>query len=155
MKVWLLSLFQQVHLHNLNMQKLRILIHAIVVVLSFPFYIGMSLSLLCMVGGSLLAYKIHPEAKAGNCWSFALARWVKYGGYLAIRPAGDVWFMRVLPILHCLWIQQLGPSELQMTMPRKRMRGFMAKWFPWKTPYFKFKVVSFDAPQPPAKDSTK
>ena len=135
------------------MPSMRTIAHAAVVIISFPAYVLLSVALLLMVGGSLLAYKIDPDAKAGNCWSFALARWFKHGGYLAIRPAGDVWFLRVLPILHCLWIQKLGPSELKMTMPRKRMSGALARWLPWATPYFRFRVVSGDALQSPASET--
>ncbi len=90
------------------------------------------------------SYLIHPNSRWGNCWSFAVPRWIKYGGYLSMRVAEDVRFLKVFPVLHVLWCRESPrPGSMRMTRPVKRIED---KWFPVGTIYFTFKVSRMDAP---------
>lgn len=104
------------------------------------FYVLMALT-------SVLAKKVHPKAVYGNCWSYAIPLWVKYGGNLEIRAADGNYFLWIFPVLHVKYIGEL---------PRKgvRMRQFVpidserrtGRVFPWWTVYYKGVVRRMDSP---------
>jgi len=46
-----------------------------------------------------------------NCLLFALNRWIKHGGYIAIRKS------RMGPWLHFIWIKDLKDAEIEHYVP--------------------------------------
>jgi len=90
----------------------------------------------------LLADKVWPEADAGNCWSFAGPKWLRGGGYLAVRTVPSARFLMLFPVLHAVWLKDMpAGADLEMTRPIHRHR---AAWIPWRTFYFKFRVARID-----------
>lgn len=59
-----------------------------------------------------------------NCFMFAVRKWWREGGYIAIRKS------RHLPILHFIWVKSLDGCEIQHYVPvepRKGLRGLCHK----------------------------
>ncbi len=121
---------------------MRQALHCIFVLLGFA--CGVIVFPVGTVGfGCLYAsYLIHPNSRGGNCWSFAVPRWIRFGGYLNIRLAEDVKFLKIFPILHVQWGRKTPqPGAIKQFIPRTRIGG---KWFPYWTIYFPGRVVSID-----------
>lgn len=92
----------------------------------------------------LTAHKAKPHSKYGNCWTYALPRWLLHGGYLAIRPADGVRLLRLLIIPHALWVRQTpGDGKLKHFAPDKRRES---RFLPWYVLYFRGHVKTEDAP---------
>ena len=88
---------------------------------------------------------VDPTSKMGNCWSFALPKWAKQGGYLLIRPADGNRFLKIFPVPHVLWVKQI-PKEglvLEQFFPLERKQ---ASWFPHHTLYYKGIVKTKEHP---------
>lgn len=118
--------------------------HAVLITLSiFPWLIG----IFCVTLAALLvilADRIWPRANWGNCWAYVTPRWVKHGGYLVIRWADNISFLRRLRIPHAFWITKLGTdNEIRQTIPINRSSS---KWFPWRVFYFPYKVIKRENP---------
>lgn len=88
---------------------------------------------------------IVPSSKFGNCWTYALPRWWRHGGYLLVRSADGVKFMNFFPVPHVLWVRKLPRRgvDLQQFVPVDRKP---AKWFPLYTTYFNGELRSVEAP---------
>jgi hypothetical protein len=102
------------------------------------------MALMCVVVAlSYLGNRVYPDSLRGNCWSYALWRWDKYGGYLAIRKAYGVKFLGWFPVPHVIWVKNLPRKvvRLKQFVPVDRKT---AQWIPYFTGYFKGKVISFD-----------
>jgi hypothetical protein len=109
-------------------------LHALLVVLSaIPWAIG-CITFACAWCLVILADRVWPDADRGNCWSYAGARWRKYGGYLLIRPADG------LPLIpHAVWVPNIPPGlVVRQTLPVSRVRRW---WQAWQTVYFRFRVL--------------
>jgi hypothetical protein len=93
---------------------------------------------------SHLCHKVCRNPDRQNCWSHTLWRWNTYGGYLAVRKADGVQFIKWLPVPHVLWLMEIPKKgvRLEQYVPIKRER---AKWLPWFTGYFKGRVIHFDS----------
>ena len=91
-----------------------------------------------------LAHRVCINPERQNCWFHALWRWNTYGGYLAVRKADGVQFIKWLPVPHVIWLMELPKRgvKLEQYVPIKRER---AKWLPWFTGYFKGRVIHFDS----------
>lgn len=93
--------------------------------------------------------RVEPNSQFGNCWSFALTRWRKHGGYLMVRAADGLppvrnRFLKVFPVPHAIWVKHLDRrTEIEMFLPEKR---YAAEWFPWRTAYYKGWVRFKDSP---------
>ena len=89
-----------------------------------------------------VADKVWPEADHGNCWSYAGPRWLKHGGYLAVRVVPSAKFLGAFPVLHAVLLHQMPDGAvLEMTMPLRRQK---TKWLPWRTFYFHYRVARKD-----------
>lgn len=64
------------------------------------------------------------EAGYSNCLVYALARWIRYGGYIAIRRSQH------FPIPHFLWIPPDGLAgvTLRHFVPMRPARGWRNVW---------------------------
>ncbi len=89
---------------------------------------------------AVLADRIMPDARFGNCFTFAAARWWRYGGYVPLRTADEVTVLGI-PIPHALWQAELG-GPVRMTYPVKRRKGR----FPWYAILFRYEVWAGDSP---------
>jgi hypothetical protein len=94
-----------------------------------------------------LADKLIPYSIKGNCWSFAGPLWVKYGGYLLIRPADGQRVFGIFPILHVAWVKNLDPRGLELLQffPTKRKNG---RFMPWHVLYYTGEVRDVEKPHP-------
>lgn len=118
---------------------MRRLAHAIIVVMAaLPWLVScifFSMSAALVV----LADRILPNARHGNCWSFAVPRWWHSGGYLLIRWANG------MPIPHVAWVRKLSDqNSLEQTAPLNRVRSVAMIW---KALYFPFRVTTVEKPQ--------
>jgi len=110
------------------------LLHILLVLLSvIPWTFSMFFMFLTIVF-SIVIEKLFPNSNAGNCWSHALPRWTKQGGYLAVRPAHGQTFLKYFFIPHVIWVKHL-PKEaiVEQLVPIKRKQN---KWFPYYVFYF-------------------
>lgn len=128
------------------MKTTRRAVHALIIILAvIPWFIGLlgfGLALLLV----LLADRVWPDATMGNCWSFVGPRWFRHGGYILIRPADNVRVLNIGWIPHAIWVKSLSDGvELEQTHPDNRTA---AKWIPWRTVYFPFKVLHRERPHP-------
>ena len=75
-----------------------------------------------VVAFSVLAHAIMPSSRHGNCWTYALPRWWRSGGYIAIRRADRVALCKWLPVPHALHIERLPRrgGKLSQFVPTKR-----------------------------------
>lgn len=94
-----------------------------------------------VVLGALLAERLDPTARRGNCWSFGLPRLVRTGGYLAIKLLDDTRVLGV-PVPHCIHVVELPEgTELTQTRPVKRRPG---RFIPWWTYLFDYKLTHLE-----------
>ncbi len=78
---------------------------------------------------ALLAKRIDPTHKRGNCWTYALPEFIEHGGYLAVRASDGLKFLRVFMVPHVLYMPILhGRSVISQYVPITRKSSF---WFPW------------------------
>ena len=86
----------------------------------------------------ILADKALPNATSGNCWTYALPKWYRHGGYLLVRNADIVRFLWIFPVPHVAWVKHLGSDVVvEQFDPVKRK---LSKFFPWFTIYYEGKV---------------
>ena len=78
---------------------------------------------------ALLAKRIDPTHKRGNCWTYALPEFIEHGGYLAVRASDGLKFLKVFMVPHVLYMPILhGRSVISQYVPITRKSSF---WFPW------------------------
>jgi hypothetical protein len=97
------------------------------------------------VGLAVVADSLVPNSTVGNCWSFALSRWWKSGGYIAIRRSDNNGFLKFLPLPHIIWIKRMdwNFAEIEHLVPAVRRSS---KWFPWYAVYFDGRISNKEAP---------
>lgn len=95
----------------------------------------------------LLAKKVHPQARYGNCWTYAIPLWLKYGGHLAIRAADDNKFLWVFPVPHVKYIAEMPRKGvvLRHYIPPPEKRRKTEVW-PWYVIYYEGNVHIVDTP---------
>lgn len=98
-----------------------------------------------VVAFSVLAHAIMPSSRHGNCWTCALPRWWRRGGYLAIRRADGVGLCRHLPVPHVIWISRLARhgSVLSQFVPVKRRQ---TRCWPKFVGYYTGEVRNVESP---------
>lgn len=94
---------------------------------------------------ALIANKLNPEALDGNCWSYALPKFWKYNGYLALRPAVGQKFLGHFPIYHVVWIKEFGrDNKVEQLSPVNRK---FSSILPWYVFYFQGRVNHIEVPR--------
>jgi len=90
---------------------------------------------------------LDPKIKVGNCWYHALPRWIKSGGYLAIRPADGQRFLKIFMVPHVIWIKSFDPrtAELEQYVPINRQKG---SWLPWHTIIYEGRIRTTEINHP-------
>jgi hypothetical protein len=120
---------------------MRRALHGLLLVLSMPFLLLAASALGFFTLFATWAEVVLPDARFGNCFTFAAARWARYGGYVTLRTADDVTVLG-LPIPHALWQAELG-GPVRMTYPVQRRSGHV----PWWAILFRFDVWCSDTPR--------
>lgn len=96
---------------------------------------------------SVLGDRVLPGATSGNCWSFALPKWHKHGGYLLIRDADGQRFLNLFKVPHVIWVKTLPPKgstiDLEQFVPVKRK---VARWLPLHTVYYEGRTRTTEVP---------
>lgn len=97
---------------------------------------------------TLLGRRVAPDDSTyGNCWTYALPRYHKHGGYLLVRPAQGV---RVLgfKVPHVAWISELPIDGLVMEAfdPLDRK---VNKWVPWRVVWYHGQVINYERRRKP------
>jgi hypothetical protein len=87
----------------------------------------------------IAAHWVHPNSTWGNCWSYAVPRWLKHGGYLSIRWSRSARLFGVPFIPHVIWVRELCEhSVVEQTVPDRTSKSW------WREAllsfYFKFHV---------------
>lgn len=87
-----------------------------------------------------IGHRLDPDLMYGNCWSYALPRFARHGGYLLVRPARGIRLFKVFSVPHVIWVRGLPDEgvELEMFEPINRDRS---SWMPWKTIWYKGHVT--------------
>lgn len=92
----------------------------------------------------MAADRLWPNATWGNCWSYCVPNWIENGGYLVVRPADGVRILRFVWVPHVFWMPHIGTGNtVVQTTPMDRSR---AKWLPWFTIYFPYRVTHEEQP---------
>ena len=92
---------------------------------------------------ALLAKRIDPTHKRGNCWTYALPEFIERGGYLAVRAADGNRFLKVFMVPHVLYMPVLhGRSIVSQYVPVDRKSSF---WVPWHTLIYRGRVRNVEA----------
>jgi hypothetical protein len=90
----------------------------------------------------------------GNCWTYAVPHWWRYGGYLVVRIAPGIKILNFIPVLHVIWCLDLKDAKIKQFVPVKRVT---AKWFPFHTIFFRGRVITSESDRfvakPPKDDS--
>lgn len=116
------------------MKALRRLAHSLLLVVGFVVWLAGVLCFTAATYAAVAGEKLMPGRMFGNCWTFALPRYLQRGGYLIIRPADDVRFLGIFRITHVIWAQELPKGmEVEQFVPLTRSRS---KWFPWQTIWY-------------------
>lgn len=121
---------------------MRTALHAILVLLGMV-PLGFAWASLALgVALMVLADKALPNARRGNCWSYAAPRWWRHGGYLGMRAADGVRLCGFGLVPHVVHVEALGDgSRISHTLPTNRYSG---RWLLWRKLYFRFTVADSD-----------
>lgn len=101
-----------------------------------------------------IAYLIHKLGTAilgksnyGNCWTFAMPKWVEHGGYLLIRPADGQRILNYIKVPHVAWVKNLDPKcvEVEQYSPVTR---YSTNIFPWYALFYEGEVKNYEVPHP-------
>jgi len=85
-------------------------------------------SIICAL--ALLGRRIDPAHKRGNCWTYALPKFLDNGGYLAIRASDGLKFLKVFIVPHVLYMPILhGRSVISQYVPIDRKSSFLFPWY--------------------------
>lgn len=120
---------------------IRAAVHRLVIVLAMAPLLLAFAALKVFTLFALTADRIHPRARWGNCWTYAVARWGRHGGYLLLRAADDVKVMNAVDVPHAIWGPRLGVYRMTYPLHRKA-----SKWLPFHALLHRFEVWHGDIP---------
>lgn len=125
---------------------MRTIAHAVLMLIGFVPWSFAMLLLTLVMGLSVLGERVLPNAKRQNCWTYALPRWHRSGGYLLVRAAFGVRFLGLFMVPHVSWVRVLPPDgvELEMFQPNKRKSAFL---LPWHVVYYVGHVSTREKPR--------
>ena len=99
----------------------RRIVHAALVIASVPLWVVGCVGFAAAAAPILLAHRIWPQADRGNCWSFVGPRWLRHGGYLVVRPAGNVRIFGC-PVPHAIWLRSMpAGADIEQTVPQRAL----------------------------------
>lgn len=111
------------------MNTLRVALYAALMAVGFvPWALAMVLMSAVMWLATICS-RVLPDAKRQNCWTYAMPKFHRHGGYLMFRYSDGVrmWGFR---FLNCIWLKTLPTegAELEYFHPNKRRRGWLTPW---------------------------
>lgn len=80
---------------------------------------------------------VWPGAERGNCWTYALPRWIREGGGLLITL--DRLRLGRVPVPHAAWVRGAVEDVLE-TEPVRRRNTLRGSLYGLRTLYFRFAV---------------
>lgn len=114
-------------------------LHAALVLAAGPVWLLAYLLLVVCACLVIAADRVLPHARVGNCWSYAAPRWLRHGGYLAIRASRGARLSGGM-VPHAIWLRDLPDgAHVRQTVPLRPRSG---RWLPWHIFYFSFRVTS-------------
>ena len=117
---------------------MRNALHALLVILMAPllFVAWLAVSLAALL--ATWADRVRPDAGVGNCWSYALAKFRRDGGYVVCRPVSlGRMFAGIGSILHVFWVADVEGKDLRQTIPKQRYTG---PWLILRCWYFPYRI---------------
>ena len=119
-----------------------VLFRTLIVIAMVPLLLAF-VSVAAFIFMAVMADKVLPDARWGNCWTYAAARWWRLGGYIALRPSDGIALIGGIPIPHAVWVPELT-GEVRMTYPvDPRIQNV---WMPLQALLFAYTVWHRDAP---------
>ena len=116
------------------MKALRRLAHSLLLVVGFVVWLAGVLCFTAATYAAVACEKLMPGRMFGNCWTFALPRYLQRGGYLIIRPADGVRVLGIFHVPHVIWARKLPTGmPVEQFVPLVRSHS---KWFPWRTIWY-------------------
>jgi len=109
--------------------KIRKLLHAAILLAAAAPWIIAYFMLALAAGMCWAADRVWPNATRGNCWSFALHRWCKERGVLALSFVEDARLLRIFPVVHCALLPSLLPCGPAFRSQSPRLHC-PARWCP-------------------------
>lgn len=127
---------------------MRRIAHSLMLVLGFGAWLCGTLlyaaaMLLAVLGDLLISTETF-----GNCWTHAFTRYKRRGGYLIIRPADDIRFLKRWRVPHVMWCRVL-PEDIavEQFVPSSRSRH---QWLPFRTIWYEGRIRHRERPHPGA-----
>lgn len=121
---------------------IRRVLHAMLAAVGVMLWMVLAAGGLLLVGVAVVGHRVWPDADRGDCWSYALPRWVLHGGALRISIHRVEW----LPIPRATWVRPDG--VLERAAPVRRARTVREAWYGARTLYFRYRVVRQSPPVP-------
>lgn len=88
----------------------------------------------------VLANRVMPNSEWGNCWAYAVPRWIDGDGYLSIRRSEGIKLFNLLFVPHAQWKKKTHmPDSFEQFVPVKRV---FCKWLPIHAIYFRGHVTT-------------
>lgn len=117
----------------------REFLHMVLVFLMAPFLLVAWTTVNAAALLAELADRVLPDARRGNCWSFALAKFRRDGGYVGCRPVAKGRMLGGGRVLHVFWVRDVEGKDLVQTQPLKRREGLALILFCW---YFSYRLIT-------------
>lgn len=132
---------------------IRRILHALAIWIGFIAWAPAMCLLVISAVCARLADRAIPHSPNQNCWSYALAKWTKRGGYLLIRDADGQRFLGKFPVPHVAWVSHVGEdTKMRFFVPTKRKT---ARWMPWYVVYYGGRILTREKPHDAGADSSQ
>jgi hypothetical protein len=131
---------------------IRRTLHVLAIALGFIAWAPAMCLMVLSTGCAMLAARILPHAREGNCWSYALDKWARHGGYLLVRNADGQRFLGKFPVPHVEWVKHWGiDNDVRYFVPTRRKSS---SWVPWYTIYYSGRIWRREKPHDAEPDSS-
>lgn len=132
-------------IQNAPASSIRRWLHAILAGIGFVPWVISVTSMTISAMFAIACERVWSEANRGNCWTYALPRWWRRGGYLMIRPADGQKFLKIFPVPHVILLLKMPRHglTLEQFLPVERKFG---QWFPVHTIYYEGEIRTSERP---------
>ena len=132
---------------------IRTIAHAICVWLGFLLWAPAMALIAATAGLAILADRARPHARDGNCWSYALQKYAKHGGYLLVRAADGQQFLGLFQVPHVAWVSHLSDdNNMRFFVPERRKS---ARFVPWYVVYYSGRILTRERSHDAEPDSSQ
>jgi hypothetical protein len=131
---------------------IRRTLHVLAIALGFIAWAPAMCLMVVSAACARLADKAIPHSREGNCWSYALSKWTKHGGYMLVRAADGQRFLRRFWVPHVAWVQHIGDdTDMKFFVPTRRKS---TSWVPWYVVYYSGRIFTREKPHDAGADSS-